>query len=136
VERHLDAFQTAPGHIHRQMVATHLRTAIAREMSDADLEPYLRPWLGPVGQAAYYRQVAQFDERYSREIETRYGEIGLATLVLWGEQDGWLPPEFGRRQADAIPGSRLVTIANGGHFLSEDQPWPLADALADFFAGA
>ena len=80
------------------MIAARLRTAIARDMADAELEPYLLPWLGPIGQAAYYRQVAQFDERYTREIEPRYGEIRTPTLVLWGEQDGWLAPEFGRRR--------------------------------------
>jgi pimeloyl-ACP methyl ester carboxylesterase len=72
VQRYLEAFQTVPEHIHHQMIATHLRTAIARDIPDAELEPYLRPWLGPVGQAAYYRQVAQLDERYTREIEPRY----------------------------------------------------------------
>jgi pimeloyl-ACP methyl ester carboxylesterase len=134
VQRHLEAFQTAPEHIHRQMIATHLRTAIARDMSDAELEPYLRPWLGPVGQAAYYRQVAQFDERYTREIEPRYGEIRTPTLVLWGEQDRWLAPEFGRLLADAIPDAHLTPIPNGGHFLPEDQPGPVVEALASFFA--
>jgi pimeloyl-ACP methyl ester carboxylesterase len=134
VQRHLEAFQTVPEHIHRQMVAAHLRTAIAREMSDAELEPYLRPWLGPIGQAAYYRQVAQFDERYTREIEPRYGEIDTPTLVLWGERDGWLAPETGRRLAGAIPGARLVPVPDGGHFLPEDQPGRVADALAGFFS--
>jgi pimeloyl-ACP methyl ester carboxylesterase len=123
-----------PEHIHYQMIATHLRTAIARDMSDAELEPYLRPWLGPVGQRAYYRQVAQFDERYTRDIEPRYGEICTPTLVLWGEQDGWLAPEVGRRLTDAIPGARLQLIPHGGHFLPEDQPGPVVDALAAFFA--
>ena len=134
VQRHLEAFATVPEHIHRQMIAAHLRTAIARDMSDAELEPYLRPWLGPVGQAAYYRQVAQFDERYTREIEPRYGQISTPTLVLWGEQDGWLAPESGRRLADAIPGARLAPIPDAGHFLPEDQPGPVAEALASFFA--
>jgi pimeloyl-ACP methyl ester carboxylesterase len=134
VQRQLEAFQTVPEHIHRQMIATHLRTAIARDMTDAELEPYLRPWLGPVGQAAYYRQVAQFDERYTREIESRYGEIRTPTLVLWGEQDGWLAPEIGRRLADAIPEARLVTVPAAGHFLPEDQPRAAAEALAVFFA--
>jgi pimeloyl-ACP methyl ester carboxylesterase len=133
VQRYLEAFQTVPEHIHRQMIAAHLRTAIAREMSDAELEPYLRPWLGPVGQAAYYRQVAQFDERYTREIEPRYGEIRTPTLVLWGEQDGWLAPEFGRRLTDSIPDARLTPIADAGHFLPEDQPGSVAEALAAFF---
>jgi pimeloyl-ACP methyl ester carboxylesterase len=134
VQRHLEAFQTVPEHIHRQMIATHLRTAIARDISDAELEPYLRPWLGPVGQAAYYRQVAQFDERYTREIEPRYGEIDTPTLVLWGEQDGWLAPEFGRRLAEAIPGARLVSIPNAGHFVPEDQPRGIGQVLAVFFS--
>jgi pimeloyl-ACP methyl ester carboxylesterase len=116
------------------MIATHLRTAIARDMSDAELEPYLLPWLGPVGQPAYYRQVAQFDERYTREIEPRYGEIRTRTLVLWGEQDGWLAPEVGRRLAEAIPDARFVPVANAGHFLPEDQPGSTAEALARFFS--
>jgi pimeloyl-ACP methyl ester carboxylesterase len=134
VQRHLEAFRTVPEHIHRDMVASHLRTAIAREISDAELEPYLQPWLGRIGQAAYYRQVVQFDERYTREIEPRYGQIHPPTLVLWGEHDGWLDPEFGRRLAEAIPGARLVTVADAGHFLPEDQPRAVAAALARFFA--
>jgi pimeloyl-ACP methyl ester carboxylesterase len=134
VQRHLEAFQTVPEHIHRQMIAAHLRTAIARDITDDELEPYLRPWLGPVGQAAYYRQVAQFDERYTREVEARYGEIQTPTLVLWGEEDGWLAPEFGRRLADAIPGARLTPIPAAGHFLPEDQPGAVVEALAPFFS--
>jgi pimeloyl-ACP methyl ester carboxylesterase len=135
VQRYLEAFQTVPEHIHRQMIAAHLRTAIARDMTDAELEPYLRPWLGPSGQAAYYRQVAQFDERYTREIEPRYREITTPTLVLWGELDAWLVPEFGRRLAGAIPYARLAPVPDAGHFIPEDQPAAVAKALASFFAG-
>jgi pimeloyl-ACP methyl ester carboxylesterase len=134
VQAYLEAFQTVPGHIHRQMIATHLRTAIEREMTDEQLEPYLRPWLGTVGQAAYYRQVAQFDERYTREIESRYGEIQTPTLVLWGAEDGWLDPQIGQKLAQAIPGARLSLVPDAGHFLPEDQPNAVAAELAAFFA--
>jgi pimeloyl-ACP methyl ester carboxylesterase len=103
-------------------------------MGDAELEPYLLPWLGPVGQAAYHRQVAQFDELYTREIEPRYGEIRTPTLVLWGEQDAWLAPELGRRLAEAIPGARHVWVTNSGHFLPEDEPRPVAQALGSCFS--
>jgi pimeloyl-ACP methyl ester carboxylesterase len=82
-----------------------------------------------------YRQVAQFDERYTREIEPRYDEIRTPTLVLWGEQDGWLAPELGQRLAEAIPGARHLRVTNGGHFLPEDQPRAVAEALASFFSG-
>lgn len=133
VKAHLEAFQTVPGHIHRQMIAAHIRTAVMREMSDDQLEPYLRPWLGTAGQAAYYRQVAQFDERYTREIEPRYGEIQTPTLLLWGAQDGWLDPQSGHELARLIPGARLSLIASAGHFLPEDQPDAVAAQLAAFF---
>lgn len=134
VQAHLEAFQTVPGHIHRQMIATHIRTAIAREMTDDQLEPYLRPWLGTVGQAAYYRQVAQFDERYTREIEPRYGEVQAPTLLLWGAQDGWLDPQFGQTLARMIPGALLSLIPGAGHFLPEDQPKIVAAEFAAFFS--
>jgi pimeloyl-ACP methyl ester carboxylesterase len=134
VQRHLEAFQTMPEHIHRQMVATHLRTAIYRDISNLELEPYLQPWLGPSGQAAYYRQVAQFDERYTREIEPRYPEIKVPTLVLWGENDAWLDPDVGHRLASTIPGARLQLIPDAGHFAPEDQPGAVAAHLASFFA--
>jgi pimeloyl-ACP methyl ester carboxylesterase len=87
-----------------------------------------------VGQAAYYRQVAYFDERYRREIEPRYGEIRTPTLALWGEQDAWLARELGRRLADAIPDAPLLSAANAGHFLPDDQPRFVADALTSFFS--
>jgi pimeloyl-ACP methyl ester carboxylesterase len=133
VQHYLEAFQTVPEHIHHQMIATHIRTAIAREVTDAELEPYLRPWLGSTGQAAYYRQVAQFDERYTREIEPRYGEICTPTLVLWGENDNWLDRDFGRRLSESIPKARLSLVSNAGHFLPEDQPSTVASELTRFF---
>jgi len=133
VQAHLEAFRTVPGHIHHQMIATHIRSAIAREMTDDQLEPYLRPWLGASGQAAYYRQVAQFDERYTREIEPRYGEIQTPTLVLWGDRDSWLDPQLGQKLARAIPGARLSLIPGAGHFLPEDRPDAVTAELAAFF---
>jgi pimeloyl-ACP methyl ester carboxylesterase len=136
VQRHLEAFQTVPEHIHREMVAAHIRTAIAHEMADEQLEPYLRPWLGRAGQAAYYRQVAQFDERHTREVEPRYGEIQVPTLVSWGELDGWLDPRFGHQLAATIPGASLSIIPGAGHFAPADQPEAVATQLAEFFAGS
>jgi pimeloyl-ACP methyl ester carboxylesterase len=54
--------------------------------------------------------------------------------VLWGQQDGWLAPQFGWRLAEAIPDAHLVSMADAGHFLPEDQPRSVAAALASFFS--
>ena len=133
VKRYLEAYQTMPEHVYRQALATHLRSAIHREMDDEALAPYLSPWLGESGQAAYYRQVAQFDERYTTEVEPLYSSIDLPVLVLWGEQDDWLDPGFGERLRDSIPGARLQTVPEAGHFTMEDRPEDIAAALDHFF---
>jgi pimeloyl-ACP methyl ester carboxylesterase/formiminotetrahydrofolate cyclodeaminase len=134
VKRYLEAYQTMPEHVYRQVLPTHLRSAIRKEMDDEALVPYLSPWSGESGQAAYYRQVAQFDERYTTEVEPLYGSIDLPVLILWGEQDGWLDLAFAGRLHSAIPGSQLRTIPGAGHFVPEDAPDAVAAALDDFFA--
>lgn len=133
VKAYLEAYQTMPEHVYRQVLATHLRSAIYKHMSDEALAPYLAPWMGEEGQAAYYRQVAQFDERYTTEVEPLYGSIDLPVLVLWGEQDGWLDPGFGERVRDSIPGARLQSVPEAGHFAMEDRPEDIAAALDRFF---
>jgi pimeloyl-ACP methyl ester carboxylesterase len=133
VQRHLDVFAGVPGYVHEAMVAAHLRAATTRAMTDDELQPYLAQWLGADGQAAYYRHVGQLDERYTREIEPRYAELDVPTLVLWGAADRWLDPERGEQLAKAIPGPRFVQIEDAGHFLPDDRPVETATYLAEFF---
>ena len=134
VKRYLEAYQTMPHHIYRQVLAAHLRSAIHREVSDEVLAPYLAPWLGDEGQSAYFRQVAQFDERYTTEIEPLYGSVEPPVLIVWGERDGWLEPAFGERLHASIPGSRFRKIPEAGHFVMEDAPEVVAAALDEFLS--
>lgn len=67
-----------------------------RDHPDAAIEPLAEPWLTAEGQAAFYRQIAQMDQRYTDEVEPRYGTITAPTLIIWGEADRWLPLEQGR----------------------------------------
>ena len=96
VRGHEGAFSAVSQDIHSAIVATYIRQAIHRAIPDDELAPYLRPWLGDVGQAAFYRQMGQFDARFTDEIEARYGEVRCPTLILWGEEDEWLPIAQGR----------------------------------------
>lgn len=132
VREHVEVFQTVPEHIHRQLLIGHLRSAIHKEMSESDLEPYLSPWLGEVGQPAYYRQVAQFDEQYTGEIESEYPSISIPTLVAWGDQDEWIDIEVGRWLRDEIPDSQFRIIPDSGHFSPEDAPEAVASTLERF----
>jgi len=88
------------------------------------------PWLDPDGQSAFYRQIAQSDERDTDEIEPLLGRVEAPTLVVWGERDPWIPVERGRELARRIPGARLEVLPAGGHLVQEDEPEELAGLLA------
>ena len=129
VRRHEAAFQGIPGYIHEAMVARYLRGATVRGMPDAELAPYVAPWLGPVGQPAFYRQIAQMDERYTDEIESRLNRMRCPVTILWGEEDGWIPVGQGPKLQAMIPGSQLRLVANAGHLVQEDAPEAIVAAI-------
>ncbi len=60
--------------------------------------------------------------------------IAVPTLLIAGEHDPAAPPKTMQRMADAIPGSRLVTIAGAGHFVHIDKPAEFRAALLPFLA--
>ena len=132
MQRHEDAYRTMPPHVFGDIIAARLRTATHHRMSDAVLSAYLAPWAGAAGQQRWIDQVASVSFDDTREVVGRLGEIIAPTLVLWGEQDAWLPPTMADRLAAAIPGAHQKTITGAGHFLPEDNPHDTADALLRF----
>jgi haloalkane dehalogenase len=58
------------------------------------------------------------------------------TLVVWGAEDTVLPPAIGRAFVQLIPGARgPLEIAGAGHFLQEDRPQKVAEAIRGLIAG-
>ncbi|MBI2993404.1 MAG: alpha/beta fold hydrolase [Gammaproteobacteria bacterium] len=60
-----------------------------------------------------------------------YGRIRVPVLLVYGDRD-WSRPEERRRTAGEIPGSRVETVAAGGHFLPLDQPGRVAELIKGF----
>ena len=46
VRNYENAFSGAPEYLHRAILKAYIGTAISREMTDQQLEPYIKPWLG------------------------------------------------------------------------------------------
>jgi pimeloyl-ACP methyl ester carboxylesterase len=92
------------------------------------------PWLGPEGQQAFYRQIAQADQAYTDEIESRYSELYLPVLIVWGQEDTWIPVDRAHRLLALIPDSRLELIDAAGHLVQIDQPVSLATTLHDWLS--
>jgi pimeloyl-ACP methyl ester carboxylesterase len=136
VRNHEQAFAGVPDYLQKAILQAYIRGAIARPMSDAELEPYLAPWTGPVGQPAFYRQIAQMDEKYTDVVEGLYGEIRCPVRLLWGMEDAWIPIERGRALAAMIPDCTFVEVPGSGHLMQEDAPEAIVAAALNFFAGS
>jgi pimeloyl-ACP methyl ester carboxylesterase len=121
-----------PAAIHQGVLRAYIATAQPRPLSPDVEAALIAPWLGPAGQSAFYRQIAQGDQRDTDEIEPLYGEITAPTLVVWGEDDAWIPVERGRELAHRIPGARLEVLPASGHLVQEDQPDELVRLLGQY----
>jgi pimeloyl-ACP methyl ester carboxylesterase len=134
VQDHVGVFRRIPAYMHEAMVAAYVRDATYVPMDDATLGPYIEPWLGAEGQEAFYRQISQNDPRYTDEVQPLYGSIERPVMIVWGEEDRWIPLEKGEQLHKAIPGSQLRTIPRCAHLAQEDAPEAVAAFLTKFFA--
>jgi pimeloyl-ACP methyl ester carboxylesterase len=133
VRRHEAAFAGVPDYIQRAILAAYIQGAAFRALPPEVLASYAAPWLGPVGQPAFYRQIVQMDQRHTDEVQGSYGRLRCSARLLWGAEDGWIPVEKGRELAQLIPGCTLTEIPDCGHLVQEDAPEAVVAAALGFF---
>lgn len=120
-----------PG-LHRALVEAYIATAAAGPLSPEALALYSDPWCIDDGQAAFYRQIAQMDRVFTEEIAGDLRRVAMPVLLLWGEDDAWIPIARGRELADQIPDCRFEPVPGAGHLVQEDAPDALVAALLRF----
>ena len=129
VHDHADVFAQLPPALHRGLVETYVRGASAGHVGDDDLAMLVDPWTGEVGQAAFYRQIAQADERFTDEVEPLYPTLDEPVHVVWGADDTWIPVDRAHRLHDLVPGSTLTVLPDAGHLVQLDARDALVDEL-------
>ncbi|QKS73168.1 alpha/beta hydrolase [Paenalkalicoccus suaedae] len=132
VNKYEIAFQGIPEYIHESIVSTYVQGAAYKTLDKETLEGIVSPWLGSSGQSGFYRQIAQADQRYTDEIEPFYNDIRDPVLLIWGEQDNWIPIEKGKELRDKIETAEFISIPNAGHLVQEDQPAELVSHILKF----
>lgn len=129
---HAEVFERLPPELHEAMVREYVGSASHAGLRPAVLDRLVAPWCTPAGQPAFYRQIAQNDQRFTDEIQGRYGELALPVLVCWGSEDTWMPVSYGHELAGLIPGAELRLIEGAGHLVPEDAPAELTAELGRF----
>lgn len=86
-----------------------------------------------LGDAASVRTIFTRSLQHLAELYAEYPStlrsIPVPAAVLWGTRDPFFPVSQARRTAGLIAGAELVLLEGAGHFLPEQRPDEVADAI-------
>lgn len=132
--KHEEVFASLPAYIHEAMLRAYIGTAVGSALREDEMQRYLAPWLGDEGQKAFWRQVAQMDDKYTEEVEWRYGEMRCPVAILWGEEDEWIPMADGRELARRMGTASFTPVPDAKHLVQEDAPEAIVAAALRLWA--
>jgi pimeloyl-ACP methyl ester carboxylesterase len=103
-------------------------------VTEAAIDEYARPAEKP----GYFNLLHLLSRQYFspvfREMTESYGKITAPVLIIWGENDTWVPSEYGKWLHEAIAGSKLAIINDTGHLPHQEKPDAVNKLLKDFLA--
>lgn len=125
------ALQRLPGK--RLLVEHALRQVLEddRLVTAERVSEYLEP-LQRAGSLAALHSLGASLERARPRFAEALRAIQAPTLVIWGEQDQWIPLAHADRFVAAIPGARRVALPACGHLPQEEKPGEVARLLVEF----
>jgi 2-hydroxymuconate-semialdehyde hydrolase len=99
-------------------------------LSDDDRAAYVRPWTE--SPPSLLRAARAIDGVGLTGIEDRLAALDLRVLLVWGEEDPFLPPNLAERLSDLLPGSTTALLPGCGHFVTEDAPEAVLPLIAEY----
>ena len=66
------------------------------------------------------------------KLRRRLARVRIPALVVWGESDGVVDPDYGRAYAHSLPNARFELIAEAGHLPQIEQPERLLTLIVEF----
>jgi pimeloyl-ACP methyl ester carboxylesterase len=85
--------------------------------------------------AANFRALYVYDQGLGMgdpKLRRRLGRVRIPVLVVWGESDRVIDPEYGRAYAQAFPDARFALIPEAGHLPQLEQPQRLLNLVWEF----
>jgi pimeloyl-ACP methyl ester carboxylesterase len=115
--------------------AIEIGSAHRDRLSEADVEGYLEPFAGPDGVERFRRVVASLDGLGLVGLEPRLAGLEIPALVLWGEEDRFIPAEVAERLGDALPMASVALLPGCGHLVLDDAPETVAPLIFQYLRG-
>ena len=106
-----------------------------RLVTEERVAEYLAPALRP-GTFVALRSLGASLDSHPDAVTRVLPSIRAPTLVIWGDDDRWIPPADAERFAAAIPGARAVVVAACGHVPEEEKPAEVVRLVLELLDGA
>jgi pimeloyl-ACP methyl ester carboxylesterase len=87
------------------------------KVSEGDVDQYYAPVAEPDFGRALRGVLTAF--RFDL-LGARLEHVAVPTLVMWGEEDRWIPIALGRRIAETIPHAAFLSVGHAGHSVQEE----------------
>jgi pimeloyl-ACP methyl ester carboxylesterase len=121
----IDVFNVNPSEVRRYSWHDPAKAPDYDAMTDDELVIHARNWES----LCLY---AWHPLLYNPQLKPWLARIKVPTLLLWGESDGIVKPEYGRAYSGLIPGSRFELIHEAGHHPEMERPERFAEQVARF----
>lgn len=95
-------------------------------LDELDLSAYLEPWTADP--AAFFRAARAIDGAGLAGRESELAAASVPTLLIWGEEDPFLPAALAERLGEVLPESTVALLPGCSHFVTEEAG-PTVDQL-------
>lgn len=98
-----------------------LKSGFASTPDDSVMNGLFAPYGTEVGKLSLVRNAAALDTNHTTELTPLLSQIDAPTLIVWGEDDRFLPVKYAERLALDIPEATLVRVQDARHFVMLDR---------------
>ena len=111
-----------------------LRGFVDHERGARSVDRFLRPFGSADGRDALVEHLLALDAAETQALAPRLRDLVMPTAVVAGAHDPFVTPSVAERLAGDIPGATLELLPDARHFLPEESPRAVADAVTRLLA--
>lgn len=98
------------------------------------IDVFLRPYLSPEGRDAMCAQLRALTPEAVVAQQARLRELRCPAVLVWGEDDPFIPATLGESLTDALPSAQIDVVQHMRHYTPEEAPDRVAAALRHLLA--